>query len=95
MGFLKKAEELLFTGKVIKDYGIVGEFKKSGGTYQHTVLLTEKKGQTGVIIKEKIAAMMSARVSYFEFDRESVLRLKEALEDALQMMDENLTVPSE
>lgn len=94
MGFFKKAEELLFTGKVIKDFGIVGEFKKSGGTYQHSVLLTEKDGQTGIVIKEKIAALMSARVSYFDFDRESVLRLKETLEDALQMMDENLAVPS-
>ena len=94
MSFLKKAEELLFTGKVIKDYGVVGEHKKSGATHQHSVLLTERKGQTIVIIKEKIASLMSARVSYFDFDRESVLKLKEALEDALQLMEENLAVPS-
>lgn len=94
MSFFKKAEELLFTGKVIKDYGVVGEHKKSGGTYQHIVMLTEKKGQPRLIIKEKIGAFMSARVSYFEFDRDSTLRLKEALEEALQLMDENVAVPS-
>ncbi len=94
MGFLKRAEELLFTGKVIKDYGVVGEHQKSGSKYQHSVLLTEKNGKTGVIVKEKIAALMCARVSYFEFDRESARRLKEALEDALRLMEEDLAVPS-
>jgi len=90
MGFLKKLEEKMFTGKVIKDYGVVGEFKKSGGTFQHSVLLTEMKGEARVVIKEKNSTFTSARVSYFEFDRDDAQRLKDALEDALMMMEENV-----
>ena len=86
MGFFKKAEELLFTGKTIKDYGVIDEHQAGIGRFKHSVLLTEKQNQKRVIIKETVTAALGANVRYFEFDRIGIQKLKEALEDALTLM---------
>ena len=41
MGFFKKAEERIFLGEVIRDYGVVSEFRKGGANFKVKLLLCE------------------------------------------------------
>jgi len=86
MGIFKKVEEALWTGKIIKDYGIIDEHQMGISKFKHSVLLTEKKNQKKIIIKESVTALLAANVRYFEFDRMATQKLKDTLEDALQVM---------
>jgi len=86
MSLFKKIEESIWTGKVIKDYGIIDEQRTGISRLRRSVLLTEKGNKRKVIIKQSAAAFICASVNYFEFDRMAVQRLKDALEDALQFM---------
>ncbi len=83
MGIFKRAEEVLFTGKTIKDYGVIDEHRIG---IRHSVLLTERQNKKRIIIKESVTAFLGASVRYFEFDKMGVQKLKEILEDALTLM---------
>ncbi len=86
MGFFKKIEETLWTGKIIKDYGVIDEKQMGIVKPKHRVMLTEKNGEKNIIIKESIVAGISAYVKYFRLDKPSAQNLKDAVEDALKSM---------
>jgi len=86
MGIFKKAEELLFTGKIIKDYGVVCEDSSGGCKRTKGVLLVERDGKKKIIIKESTKALLGASVTYSEFDRMGVQQLRDSLNDALSLM---------
>ncbi|RKY41969.1 MAG: hypothetical protein DRP80_07290 [Candidatus Omnitrophota bacterium] len=86
MGIFKRAEEVLFTGKTIKDYGVIDEHRIGISKFRHSVLLTERQNKKRIIIKESVVASLGASVRYFEFDKMGVRKLKEILEDALILM---------
>jgi len=86
MGIFKKAEELLFTGKTIKDYGVVCEDSVGGCRRTKSVLLVERDAKKKIIIKESTKALLGASVTYSEFDRTGAQQLRDALTDALTLM---------
>lgn len=86
MGIFKKIEELLFTGKVIKDYGIICEDSTGCCKRIKTVLLVDRKGQKKIIIRESRKALLAASITYSEFDRTGVQQLRDSLDDALNLM---------
>ena len=86
MSVFKKAEEIFFTGKVIKDYGVIQERGLGLGALKNSVTLSEKSGEKKVMIKESAKSFLSVSVRYSEFDKIGAQKLKMALEDALQYM---------
>lgn len=86
MKILKKAEELLFTGKVIKDYGGIDDYQMNLGRFKHSVVLFEKKGQKKIVIMETVTALGGFNKRYFIFDKQTVKKLKDILDDALKTM---------
>jgi len=86
MGFFKRIEETLWTGKIINDYGVIDEKQTGIVKPKLRVMLTEKDGEKNLIIKESIFAGLSAHVKYFKLDKLSTQKLKDALEDALKSM---------
>ena len=86
MGFWKKLEEYFFTGKVLEDYGAVYRHRPfPWWTVEYRVLLTEKKGEKRVIIKQKSGARGEVNRSYHEFDLEGAKRLYETLGEILKI----------
>jgi len=86
MGLWRKIEERLWTGPVVKDYGVVSESRWGPGTRRISALLSLKSGERRFFIRTLHLAVLSANVSFLELDRESALKLKLALDDALGQM---------
>ena len=86
MGIFKKIEESLFTGKIIKDYGIIDKRKEGIVEYKHNMFLTQKKNKKKIIIRETVKSPFGFNVRYIELEREGVQKLKDALENALEVM---------
>jgi hypothetical protein len=83
MGLWKKIEEKLWTGQVLKDYGIVSERRIGAATRKISVLLASKDGQRHFFIRVVHRTFLSANLSFVDLDREAALKLKMALDDAL------------
>ena len=84
MNFWKKLKERLFTGKVLKDYGVFCKHKSfPWWTTEYRALLTEKKEGRRVVIEQKSGMRREMNVSYHEFDLEAARRLKRIIEDIL------------
>jgi len=86
MGFWKKVEEKLWTGPVLKDYGLLSEGKVGPGTRKISALLSSKDGQSRFFIRVLHHAFFSVNLSFVDLDREAALKLRMALEDALGKM---------
>ena len=86
MSFWKKIEERLWTGQVLKDYGIVSVSRFGPGTRKISALLTSKGGQNRFFIRVVHLAVLSANLSFVDLDREAAINLKMALDDALQQL---------
>ena len=54
MGFFRKIEEAIWTGKTIKDYGMIDEKQMGIRNIKNSVRLTEKEGKKKVIIKQSM-----------------------------------------
>ena len=85
MTFWGKIEQRFFTGKVVKDYGVIYKHNPfPWWTTEYQVFLTEKNEAKRVVIKQKSGMMREMNVSYHEFDLTSTKRLKEILEEILK-----------
>lgn len=85
MGFWEKIEECFFTGKILKDFGVVYEHKPfPWWCVEYRVLLTEKSGTKRVIVKQKSGMRGELNVSYHDFDLQAAKRLKETLGQVLK-----------
>jgi hypothetical protein len=82
----KRVEQALWTGRVAKDYGVVSEGKHGAATRTVSALLAHRDNQDRFVIKASYKTFFSASVQYMDLDREGALRLKAALDDALQTM---------
>ena len=81
MTFLEKIEQRFFTGKVVKDYGVIYKHKPfPWWTIEYQVFLTEKNGVKRVVIKQKSGAKSELNVSYHEFNLPAAKRLKDVLD---------------
>jgi hypothetical protein len=85
MSLWSRLEQALFTGKVLKDYGPLSEGRYGAANRTVSALLSERDGAR-FVIKSSYKAFLSARVQYLDLDREGVLKLKAAIDDALTRM---------
>jgi predicted HAD superfamily phosphohydrolase len=86
MGLWKRVEERLFTGQVLQDYGLISDTKAGVASRKVKVLLTTRDNATRFVIRTSYKAFLSASVQFLELDREAVVKLRTALDDALARM---------
>ena len=86
MSLWKRLEQALWTGPVAKDYGVVAEGQYGAAKRTVSALLAHLDNKDRFVIKASYKAFFSASVQYVDLDRESALRLKAALDDALSVM---------
>ena len=86
MGFWKRIEETLWTGNVVKDYGLIMEDQQGIARRKVSVILADGKKGRRLFIRTSAHAWVSASVQFLDFDREAALKLRVALDDALTQM---------
>jgi hypothetical protein len=88
MGWWRRVEETLWTGKVIKDYGVILQDRQGIVNRKMSVILAEGNGGRGrrLYIRTSAHAWLSASVSFLDFDRDAALKLRTALDDALTFL---------
>ena len=85
MGIFQRIEQKFFTGHILKDYGVIYEdASHRSGTVRYSLLLTQKKSGTRIIIKQKSNVNITSSVTYHEFDRVGAQKLHEVLGEALE-----------
>jgi hypothetical protein len=57
-------ETKLFTGEVVKDYGVLYHAERFTGRETHTLLLCRKAGQLWIVIRHSYRLAWGFRVSY-------------------------------
>jgi hypothetical protein len=85
VGIWRRVEKKLWTGEVVKDYGIISDGKYQGSTRRVSVLLAGK-GTRLVFIRVSYRAWFGGSVSFLEFDRDAASKLQAALADAVRLM---------
>lgn len=86
MNFWARIEQALWTGRVTKDYGPVLEDHRGIVRHKMTALLANRGGRDRFVIKDSYVALLGFSVQYLDLDRESALKLKTALDDAVALM---------
>jgi hypothetical protein len=71
----------LWTGKVLTDYGVIGD-RSIGGARRTIVVLLTERGGTRLIIRETYTGL-GFRVNFIELDRDEVVKLNEVIQEAL------------
>jgi len=87
MGLWGRIERALWTGAVIKDYGVISERSVRGPRRKLSAVLSERGGVRRVFLKESLRGPLAAAVRYIELDRDEVARLAEILAEASPEMD--------
>jgi hypothetical protein len=82
LSIFKHIEELLFTGRTVKDYGVVDESEKFGTDVKQSIILVEKDDEKKLIIKTEYKALFGWSVQYIYFDSDGIKKLKECVDDA-------------
>jgi hypothetical protein len=80
MGLVKWLEEIFFTGRIVKNYGMVCRYRpcRSGFVWVN-LLMTERKAGRRIIIKQSSSVNIARSVQYIEFDAEGAQKLLELL----------------
>ena len=86
MGLWKRIEQAVWTGQVLRDYGSLSEGRRGPVKVTVSALRTWKSNQDRFIIKSSYVSFFAASVHYMEFDRDAALKLKAALDDAVDQM---------
>ena len=86
MGLWSRIERALWTGEVVKDYGVIRERSVRGPRRKLSAVLAERDGVRRVFLKESWRGLLAASVRYVELDRDEVERLAEILADARSEM---------
>ncbi len=82
MGLWSRLLRTLWTGEVLRDYGVIGDREIGSGHRTLSVVLSDKHGGR-VFLKESWRAAIAFRVNFVELDADEAARLEEALRDAL------------
>ncbi len=85
MNLFKRSKQPTMPGELIKDYGVINEYRKGIARFKHNVFLIEKQGKRKLIIR-KSSTLIGGEVRDFEFDPQGARRLKETLDNALKRM---------
>jgi hypothetical protein len=86
MGWWRRVEEALWTGKVVKDYGPILEDQQGIARRRVSLILADSKRGRRLFIRTSAHAWVSASVSFLDLDREAALKLRSVLDDALAQM---------
>ena len=86
MSLWKRVEQALWTGNILRDYGPLSEGSYGASKRTVSAMLAHKNGRDRLVIKASYKAFLAASVQYVDLDRESVLKLKAAVDDALLQM---------
>ncbi len=90
MGLWGRLQRTLWTGEVLKDYGVMGDRRIGSGHRTLSVVLSDKHGGR-VFLKESWRATLGFSVHFIELDAEEAARLEEALRDAMPRLREPQT----
>ena len=84
MGLFSWLERKLFTGEVIRDYGVVAEQSFGVGRVRTSVLLCRRSGGVQIVVRAFATAPMSVAVKYVQIEAttQSLAKLEEAVRDA-------------
>ena len=82
MGLWSRLQRTLWTGEVLKDYGVVGDRRIGASHRTLGVVLSDKHGGR-VFLKESWRATLGFSVHFVELDADEAARLEEALRDAV------------
>ena len=85
MNLFKRSKGPTLNGELIKDYGVINEYRKGIARFKHNVVLIEKQGKRKLIIRES-STLIGGEIKDFEFDSEGARHLKETLDNALKRM---------
>lgn len=83
MGIFRWLERKLFLGEILHDYGVIEETHAGVARLRISLLLCRKRGEIVLVIKESGVAPIGFSVRYTSFRRESLVPLRQALDDAL------------
>ena len=90
MGLFSKTisggEKSLFLGKVINDFGILGEYKRGFTNFKVSLLLCEKDDKKCLVFKQSARALLGASVTYHYIYEENLPKLKQAVDEALGLI---------
>ncbi len=86
MGFWRRVEERFWTGPVTQDYGTIAEEQAGMGRRRISALIGTKDGQGRFFLRITHVAPFAANLNFLDFDREAVVKLKSAIDDALGRM---------
>lgn len=77
-------EQKAFTGEVVKDYGVIEEWKHGLSRVRTSALLCRQKGQHRIVFRHSSRALFGASVSYTDLSAtpEVVGKLAEIIKDA-------------
>jgi hypothetical protein len=82
MGLWSRLQRTLWTGEVLKDYGVMGDRRIGSSHRTLSLVFTDKHGGR-VFLKESWRAAFGFSVHFIELDAEESARLQEALRDAI------------
>jgi len=83
----KRVEQALWTGNTLREYGPLSEGRYGATKRTVSALLAHRDGRDRLVIKASYKAFFAASVQYVDLDRDGVVKLKAAVDDALQHMD--------
>lgn len=86
MGLFTKAEKSIFLGKVIRDFGVFGEYKKGITNFKVSILFCEKDGKKCLVSKQTARALFGASVTYHYIYEENLPKLKQAIDEAVGLL---------
>lgn len=88
MGIFRWLERKLFTGVVVKDYGLVMAKSLGAGRRSITLLLCRAHGKLQVVFRQSAWALFGGSVSYvmFEATHENLTKLAELVADTNELL---------
>jgi hypothetical protein len=85
MGLWSRVQQALWTGAVVKDYGVLSDGSIGRQHRTLSVVLAGKHGRT-LFLKTSYRTWAGASVQFIEIDRDAAVKLDSVLHDALEQM---------
>lgn len=85
MGIWNRIEQRLWTGDVVKDYGTISEAESGPGNRKVSVVLAGK-GAPRIFVRVSYRSWFAGSVAFIELDRDTAIKLRAAIDDALPQM---------
>ena len=93
MGLWNRIQRTLWTGEVVKDYGLISDRSVGGAHRTLTVVLSERNGRR-VFLKESYRRFGAFSIRFIELDQDEVTRLDTVFRDALGQMSAAGDIPA-